>query len=129
MIGLDTNVVVRFLVADDPAQALVAQEVFAGLRPGAPGYLSLVVWVETYWVLTRTYGQQPGDVVAALSDLLASDEIVSEAEAEVRGALADAADGADLGDALIARAARTAGCTESVTFDKKAAKKLGFRLL
>ena len=129
MIGLDTNVVVRFLVADDPAQTLAAHKVFASLRADDPGYLSLVVWAETYWVLTRTYGQAPGEVVATLADLLASDEIVSQADAEVRGALADAADGADLGDALIMRAARSAGCAESVTFDKKTAKRLGFRLL
>ncbi|MCL2453698.1 MAG: type II toxin-antitoxin system VapC family toxin [Micrococcales bacterium] len=129
MIGLDTNVVVRFLVGDDPVQTRAAREVFAGLSADNPGYLSLVVWVETFWVLTRTYKQAPGDVVAVLAGLLASDEIVSQAEAEVRDALADAARGADLGDALTARAARAAGCTESVTFDKKAAKMLGFRLL
>ncbi|MCL2424066.1 MAG: type II toxin-antitoxin system VapC family toxin [Micrococcales bacterium] len=129
MIGLDTNVVVRFLVGDDPAQTQAARALFDSLRPDNPGYLSLVVWVETYWVLTRTYAQPSADVVAVLADLLSSDEIVSQSEAEVRGALRDAADGADLGDALIARIARVAGCTESVTFDKKAAKSLGFRLL
>ena len=129
MIGLDTNVVVRFLVADDPVQTPAAQQVFASLSADDPGYVSLVVWAETYWVLTRTYGLTAAEVLTALSELLASDEVVSQAEPEVHRALADAGRGADFADALVAQAAHGAGCTDVVTFDCKAAAKLGFRLL
>ncbi len=59
MIGLDTNVLVRFLVQDEPRQAARADSLMAQLSPTSPGYLSTVVLVETYWVLRSAYRQKP----------------------------------------------------------------------
>jgi predicted nucleic-acid-binding protein len=129
MIGLDTNVVVRYLTQDDPAQSKAATELFAALTPSSPGFIPLVVWAEVYWVLVRTYGFPAKDAVDTLRDLFTSDEIVAQAEQQVRTALAEASAGADFPDALIFAANNEAGCTESVTFDTKAAKRVGFRLL
>lgn len=69
MIGLDTNVVVRHLVHDDPNQSKAATRAFAGLTPGEPGLLTTVVLIETYWVLTRGYKLAVADVVSALGAL------------------------------------------------------------
>ncbi|MDR3361002.1 MAG: PIN domain-containing protein [Bifidobacteriaceae bacterium] len=102
---------------------------FAGLTPDNPGYIPLVVWAETYWVLTRSYAFSPASAAATLEELLASDEVTAQAESQVRWALGEAAGGADLADALILAAAREAGCVESATFDAKASARLGYRLL
>jgi predicted nucleic-acid-binding protein len=129
MIGLDTNVVVRYLTQDDPAQARVANRVFGGLTAKEPGYVPLVVWAEVYWVLTRLYRFAHDDAIDVFEDLLASDEIAAQSEAQVASALAKARGGADFADALILAAADAAGCVESVTFGSKAARRLGYRLL
>ena len=66
MIGLDTNVIVRYLTQDDPVQAPIATKVINGLREDSPGYIPTVVWAETYWVLTRSYGLRLHEVVDLL---------------------------------------------------------------
>jgi predicted nucleic-acid-binding protein len=129
MIALDTNVIVRYLVQDDPAQAAAANDLFSGLTAANPGYIGLVAWAEAYWVLTRTYGFSRADALATLRDLAGSDEIASQDEPQVTRALTLAQAGADFGDALIMSAATAAGCAEAVTFDKRAAARLGYRLL
>ena len=65
MIGLDTNVVVRHLVQDDPIQSKVATGLFESLTPSEPGFLTTVVLVEIYWVLTRGYGISSDDVAGS----------------------------------------------------------------
>ena len=63
MIALDTNVVVRFLVQDDPEQAALASEVISRLAVDAPGFVSREVMVELIWVLERAYRATRGEVV------------------------------------------------------------------
>ena len=127
MIGLDTNVVVRFLVQDDPEQSALASQVFADLTPDAPGHLTHVVLVETYWVLTRAYGIAPEEVLTALSDLVASDDITCQDLQDVTRAIVASRDGADFPDTLLAETCRSAGCASVVSFDRKAGRLLGFR--
>ncbi len=130
MIGIDTNVVLRYLVQDDAAQAARATEFFASLTPDAPGFISTVVWAETYWVLTRGYRFDRHTATTQLHNLAMSDEIKPEdgrAVAEATSAVLES--GADFADALIASTARRAGAQSVVTFDKAAAKKLGWRQL
>lgn len=129
MIGLDTNVVVRFLTQDDLAQAEVANRIFDGLTDDRPGYVATVVWVETYWVLTRSYGFTRADVVERLVDLSLADEIRAEDPVGLAAAFAASRRGADLADAVIAAVATRAGCDEVVSFDKEAAQRLGWRLV
>jgi predicted nucleic-acid-binding protein len=72
MIGLDTNVVVRYLVQDDPDQSAVASELIDNLTETDPGYVSLVTVVEIYWVLRRAYKVGSGRCAELLEGYLPS---------------------------------------------------------
>lgn len=129
MIGLDSNVLVRYIAQDDPVQSAAAAEVIDGLTEEEQGFLTSVTWAELYWVLTRSYGFARAAVLERLQTLALADEIRSEDAAAVASAIHAARQGADFADALIAAVARRAGCTEVVTFGKRAAERLGWRLL
>lgn len=120
MIGLDTNVVVRHLVHDDPHQSETATRAFQPLTPGEPGFLTTVVLVETYWVLTRGYHLEGSAVLRTLESLVDSGDITTQDVDCVRAALSDARQGADFADALIGRACRAHGCTAVLSFDRTA---------
>lgn len=111
MIALDTNVVVRFLTQDDPAQSARANALFARLTKSEPGFLCREVVVELVWVLERAYGLPRHDIAAALDGLLAARELVVEA-ADRTGLAAERyrQGGAGFSDQMIALAARDAGC-------------------
>ena len=71
MIGLDTNVLVRYLAQDDPIQSLKATEIFEQrLTAEDPGFVSVVAMVETVWVLDRAYGLAKHEISAAIERLL-----------------------------------------------------------
>lgn len=127
MIGLDTNVVVRHLVQDDPVQSKAATQAFTSLTPSNPGLLTTVVLVETYWVLTRGYRLAARDVAAALESLADSSDIAVQDEQTVRAALSEVRQGADLADALISHACRHLGCSTVLSFDRTAQKLLRFQ--
>lgn len=129
MIGLDTNVIVRYLVQDDADQTLRAAAIIDHLSEELPGFVATIVWAEVYWVLTRAYGFGRLDVVERLAAFSTADEICTESATAVASAIAQARRGADFVDALISASAMRAGCTEVVTFDKRAAGKVGWRLL
>lgn len=83
MIGLDTSVIVRSLVQDDPAQAALASSLTTLLTAELltaeePGYVSSVVLVEAFWALRRGYTLPTADVAAALLALVSADEILIE---------------------------------------------------
>ena len=126
MIGLDSNVLVRFLIRDDEAQALrAARLIAAGGRGGS--FVSVAALVETVWTLKRTYGLERTAIVAMLEKLLSTDEFVLEGIVHVRSAMgAYAASSADFADALIGELNRAAGCSSTATFDRKAARLDGF---
>lgn len=125
MIGVDTNVIVRLLVADDPEQAAAAKRLFESFSPVAPGWISQVVLVETFWVLRRGYRLQTDAILGAIRALISADDVVAEQRDVVLAALDDAANGADFADALIARGAQRAGARTTMTFDPDAADALG----
>ena len=130
MIALDTNVIVRFLVEDDPDQAALAGAVISGLTVEAPGFLSREVMVELVWVLERAYRHSRAEVADALEGLLAATEIEIEAADDVGLALFRYRnDGFGFADLMIAAASRRVGASELVTFDRKAARINGVRLL
>lgn len=76
MIGIDTNVLVRYLAQDDAAQSPAATRIVEGLTPERPGFVSLVAVVETVWVLTRAYGMRREDIADVLEGLFRAREIV-----------------------------------------------------
>jgi predicted nucleic-acid-binding protein len=130
MIGIDTNVLVRFLTQDDPDQAAAASAFMRGLTSGAPGFICREVMLELVWVLERAYGFSRADVTAALEGLLAAVEIEVEAADDVGTAVFLYRDeGFGFADLMIAAAARRTDATSLVTFDRKAAQLPGVDLL
>lgn len=130
MIGLDTNVLVRYIMQDDPRQSPSATALVESLSADAPGFVTQVSVVELFWVLSSAYGLDRTQLAAALDGLLRSKEIVIEAAEVVWKALRVFQAGkADFADCLIERAAATAGCSRTVTFDRTAAKTCGMQLL
>jgi len=124
VIGLDSNVLVRYLAQDEPAQSARATRLIEReLSEREQGFVSLIVLVETCWVLKRLYGATAPELHETVRDLLDARQLALEDRALVARALARAADdGADLADALIAECALNAGCKRTVTFDKSATK-------
>lgn len=78
MIGLDTNVLVRYVTQDDPVQSPKASELIESLTAFAPGFVSLVSVVELVWVLQSCYQSAKGDVVTVLETLLRTRELTIE---------------------------------------------------
>jgi len=129
MIGLDTNVVVRYLTHDDPAQTAAAVRVMDSLTSDSPGFLSLIVIVELVWVLEVSYRFKKNEVEQVLETLLRSKELVIEGAEIVSRALRKfSASRADFADCLIERSGHAAECEYTVTFDRIAAGA-GMRLL
>lgn len=123
MIGIDTNVLLRFLVDDDPEQNRVARTMMSERNADDPVFISSVTLAETVWVLTRTLGYPARDVFAMLRDLLASDGVVIEHGNELGLLLGrDRVPAAELADHLIAWSGLAAGCTRTLTFDRRSAR-------
>ena len=131
MIGLDTNVVVRFLAQDDEVQSPIATRFINRLSAEKPGFVSAVVLAESTWVLSRAYKASRADIAAAVEGLLRAAELVVENAPAAYRALAvyRNAASAEFADALIAETAALAGAGETVSFDARAATELGMRLL
>lgn len=130
MIGLDTNILARYIMQDDAAQSARAAALIESLDSTQPGFVGVVVIVELYWVLTSCYALGDEQFRQALQVLLQSRQIVIESADTVLRALRAFADGkADFPDCLIERAAASAGCTRTMTFDVKAARHAGMSLL
>ncbi len=128
MLGLDTNVLVRFLVRDDEAQfdkarKLIKREVAAGRRV----FVSQLVLLEAEWVLRSRYGLAKQQIVEVVSGLLDATDVQLEDEAAIEEALYTWKDAtADFADCLIGARNRRLGCRATATFDAKAAKLPGF---
>ena len=128
MKGLDTNVLVRLLVADDARQANRAAH-YVGRECTAenPCLLNRVVLCELVWVLERAYGHDRNDIAAALEKVLRTTEfLIEDAESAWAALFAYRARAADFADAVIARSNRGLGCAATATFDRRAARLDGF---
>jgi predicted nucleic-acid-binding protein len=125
MIGIDTNVLVRYLVADDARQAaLAAQFLERTLSSERPGFIGNIVLCELFWVLDAGYGYPRAEIAATLQRLLEVDRLRFESPAEIWQALDDYRSGADFADALLARIHQAAGCETTVTLDRRAATRI-----
>lgn len=130
MIGLDTNVLVRYIAQDDAAQSPKATRLIEGLTVETPGYVSLVSVIELVWVMAGCYASTRNEIADVLTSLLRTKEIVVAEAETVWKALHAYRDGkADFADCLIVRSAQEAGCSHTVTFDRVAAKHCGMRLI
>jgi predicted nucleic-acid-binding protein len=130
MIGIDTNILVRYYAQDDPAQSRMATEFLEeGLEVEA-GYISLVVIAELVWVLTSVYKLDKMRLIDVLGNLLAAEELhIEQTEVFVSALRRFEESAGQFTDLLIASAARHGGCSETYTFDEGAARKAGMTLL
>ncbi len=154
MTGLDTNVLVRYIMQDDRKQSPIATRCIESLTGESPGYVPVVALVELYWVLDSAYALDRGQLVSAFEGLLRAKEIVVEQAALVWKAVrAFQSSGADFADAVIAVSGggrrapppgrqappaarrgpggggRAAGAPRTVTFDRRAARDGAMELL
>lgn len=130
MIGLDTNVLIRYLAQDDAAQSASATALIGTLSGSVPGFVATVVLVELVWVMRRIYGASKPELIVILDKLFRMQELVIENRDVAFAALRSfATSKADFADCLIARAGRQAGCKYTVTFDKAATNEGDMHLL
>jgi predicted nucleic-acid-binding protein len=130
VIGLDTNVLVRYIMQDDPEQSAKASLLIESLDRDRPGFISTVAVVELYWVLTASYALTGQQVAQALDAILRTKQFVVERADQVTRALRlFNQGGADFADCLIGSAATAAGCDSTMTFDVKASKHAGMTLI
>jgi predicted nucleic-acid-binding protein len=134
MIGLDTNVLVRYLAQDDPRQSASATRLIeTRLSERSPGFISLAVLVQLCWVLERMYRATHQEIGETISDHLETPrfhlqqrEVVQEAVGRFRDKKSSKAGFADL---LIAQISLDAGCSETLSFDRAAVRTAGMTLL
>lgn len=131
MIGIDTNVLLRLLVRDHDAQVRAAERYIAKHCSSAePGFVSRGVIIEVAWALRRIYDYDRAQITAAVRGLLDVSEFEVESADEIHCAVADFEKSAvGFVDCLLARTNLAAGCDYTITFDRKAAKLAGFKVL
>lgn len=131
MIGLDTNVLVRYLAQDDPAQSVIATRLIEeSLSVEKPGFFSLIVLAELCWVMQSCYDCDSNDVADTLDKLLRSRQLkVENPEIAWQALRTFRAGRSDFADCLISRIGQACECEQTVTFDKSAARTAGMSLL
>lgn len=126
MIGLDTNVLVRYLAQDDDVQSAQATRLVESLSVKQPGFISQVSLVELVWVLESCYDAGHAEIAETLDGLLRTRVLVVENPETVAAALRLFSAGhRDFADCLISCTARKAGCQQVYSFDKKAIQRAG----
>ena len=130
MIGLDTNVLVRYIMQDDAKQSPKATRLIESLSNEAPGFISLVAIIELVWVLSSSYGLNREQVASALELLLRSKElVVDRADLVAQSQRKFKSGGIDFADCLIERIGHEAGCSTTMSFDVGAVKAAGMTLI
>jgi predicted nucleic-acid-binding protein len=131
MVGLDTNVVLRYLLQDDPKQTPLANHIVDQvLSHRNPGLINLVTVLEIVWVLRGLLKQTPTEIAAHLEHLLAADSLEVQNEQQVfEAAFALKRGTGEFEDALIGALNALAGCPHTLTFDKRALRMPYFRLI
>jgi predicted nucleic-acid-binding protein len=128
--GLDTNVLVRFFAKDDPQQSPKARNLLSSLTSENPGWVAVATILELVWVMDSKFRIGRSGIALMLGQLLSREEIVVEQAGAVVRAIQTYRNGnADFAGCLIAASARAAGCAQTVTFDRIAARDAGMHLL
>jgi predicted nucleic-acid-binding protein len=128
--GIDTNILVRYLIGDDPAQFRAASRLIENdCSVQEPGFVNQVVLVELVWVLESAYKLARPEIVRALGGLLLTSQLSIEHPDDARAALDEYENGADFADSLIAAANVRVGCEYTATLDRRASRRKGFRLI
>lgn len=124
MIGIDTNVLVRYIAQDDLSQSARATRLIENeCSASAPGFIGLIVLVEVVWVSESCYSATRGEIAEIVRRILSVKQlVVQDAETAWKALHLFESGKADFADYLIERSANTAGCERVVSFDKQAAK-------
>lgn len=124
MIGVDTNVLVRYIAQDDAAQSARATRLLEQeCGPATPGFIGLVVLLELVWVSESCYGASRTEIAAIVRRILSIRQLlVQDAELVWKALRLFESSKADFADCLVQCTAAAAGCTTVMTFDKTAAK-------
>jgi predicted nucleic-acid-binding protein len=128
MLAVDTNVLVRYLIRDDQPQYEKARRLIdREVAKGEPVLVSLLVLLETEWVLRSRYELAKAEIVRTFSALLDTADLAFEDEPSVENAVYSWKDSvADFADCLIEAHNRRLGCSGTATFDGRALKLAGF---
>jgi predicted nucleic-acid-binding protein len=130
MIGLDTNVLVRYIMQDDVKQSALATRLIESRSAESRGFVPLVSVVELSWVMSSAYELDRDQLVEALEGLLRTKELVIErAEIVWKALRMFQTANVDFADCLIERSAAAMGCEKTMTFDRGAAKDAGMTLV
>jgi predicted nucleic-acid-binding protein len=129
VIGIDTNVLVRALSDVEHPHHGPAKSLLAGLTQAKPGFVTQVTLAELYWVMAKSLGVDRESRLQVIRGLVETPSLEFDDGEGVVRALSLAEEGADFPDALIQGAMELFGIDETVTFDKAASKRLGWRLL
>jgi predicted nucleic-acid-binding protein len=130
MIGLDSSVLVRYLTQDDPVQSPKANALIERQLDGERrGFVSVVALVETVWVLSRHYGFADLEIATFVEKMIEARSFKFEHEEHVMFAIAALETGGGFADALIGSLGLKAGCSHTMTFDRRASRLPGFELL
>jgi predicted nucleic-acid-binding protein len=131
MIGLDSNVLIRYIVQDDPGQSeMVNDYIDKNISVIKSAYINQIILCEIVWVLKRAYGYNKDIIITVISKILQTKEFVVENSELVLQAVKEYQKGpADFSDYLIAARNRDADCKYTITLDKAAAKSKYFKLL
>ena len=130
MIGIDTNILIRYLTQDDPVQSAHATRIIERVfSEEDPGFISLVTIAETVWVLRSIYGLSDPAIAAVVERTLRTRSLAIQNERQVATAMLALKSGTvSFDDALIGALGAWAGCTTTLTFDRKAARLNTFQL-
>ncbi|MBN8555042.1 MAG: type II toxin-antitoxin system VapC family toxin [Deltaproteobacteria bacterium] len=130
MIGLDTNILIRYLINDDPKQAAVAKKFIETKARTEKFFINHIVLCELVWVLLGSYKLSKNQVLDTLEKILSTEEFEVENSQQAWEALSDYREsGADFSDCLIGRINRAAGCSTSISFDKSVKTLKSFEIL
>jgi predicted nucleic-acid-binding protein len=125
--GIDTNVLVRYLVRDDPDQAKRASRFIRDeCSAEDPGLINRIVLCELVWVLETAYRYPRSQVALALGKIIGTKQFQIEDHQEAWSSFREYQAGADFADAFIAAVNRKLGSERTVTFDRNAARRAGF---
>ena len=128
MIALDTNVLVRFLVEDEPKQSRAAARFIENaVAREEPLFISDIVMCEAVWVLASAYGFPRPEIADVLGNLLRAESVVFTSSDQLASALEAYSRGkGDFADYLIREQAHAHGADAVATFDKALLKEPGF---
>jgi predicted nucleic-acid-binding protein len=129
--ALESNVLLRYLIEDDPRQTSIAERIMEeGRQENEPLFIPVLVLCETVWVLDRIYRQSRAQIVKAIEPLLLTDLFRFEYDRLVHRAFSQFRQSkGDFPDYLIGEIAAAAGCRDTVTFDKALKGARGFTIL